>query len=70
MVFTFGQIWATLRVRDIYFIIGTVYVEIGDSTGEINTGGLKYANDQMFSYLQIYGAFGDGGAAIKQNRYR
>jgi len=43
-----GEIGTTLRVRDIYFSICTVYATTRDLAGELNTGSLKCANIIMF----------------------
>ena len=63
--FTFGEIGATMRVRDNYFRICTVYASTGDFASEVYTGCLKYANNNMFSHSHIKGASGDRGMANK-----
>ena len=40
----------------LYLRICTVYATTGDLAGKVNTGSLKYANNNMISQLQINGA--------------
>ena len=60
-----GDIGATLRVRNRYFRMCTVYAATGDLAGELNTGSLKYAHISMLSHSRIVGASGDRGAVNK-----
>ena len=49
-----------------YFNICTVYSATGDVAGEVNTGSLKHANNNMFSYSQTNNGAARGmGAASK-----
>ena len=63
--FTFGELPATIRLRDSYFNIYTVCIATGDLAGKIHTGSVKHANNNIFSFSQIIVAFGDGGTTNK-----
>ena len=65
LFFTFGELPATPRVRDTYFNICIVYAATGDLAGEVNTGSLEFANNNMCSHSQINGPSRDRGVANK-----